>query len=250
MNSAYKISIITVAYNAEQFIERTLLSVIEQTYENIEYIIIDGKSKDNTLTIVNKYKDNISKIISEPDKSLYDAMNKGIAAATGDYIWFMNAGDRIFTKNTLSHIMENSNGEDFIYGNYIMVDEAGNTFKGHKEPPLDTEISARSFMNGMVVCHQSMLVKRSIAEQYDLVNWKISADIDWCIRTLKNAKTFKLIPEIWCWFLTGGVSDTSRFKSNKERFKIAKKHFGLLAAVWSQFKAGIRFLKKKIVQTK
>lgn len=246
MNSQYKISIITVAFNAEQFIERTIKSVIEQTYSNIEYIIIDGNSKDNTLQITEQYGSHITTLLSEPDKSLYDAMNKGIKAATGDYLWFMNAGDRIYDKDTLANIMQQCKGEDFVYGDYIMVDEEGHTYKGHKDPPSDKTISARSFINGMVVCHQSMLIKRSIAEFYDFEQWRISADIDWCIRTLKNARSFKYVAQYWCWFLTGGVSDQSRFKSNRERYKIARKHFGWFAATWAQFKAGLRFAGKKL----
>lgn len=246
MTAPYKISIITVAFNAEKFIERTLKSVVEQTYPHIEYIIVDGKSKDSTLQIVDRYKDRISILISEPDKSLYDAMNKGIKAATGDYLWFMNAGDRIYSNDTLENIMQQCSGEDFLYGDYTMIDEEGNTFKGHKDPPSDKKISAKSFINGMVICHQSMMAKRSIAELYDFQQWRISADIDWCIRTLKNARTFKYTHTYWCWFLTGGVSDQGRFKSNKERYKIAQKHFGWFAATWAQFKAGLRFLGKKM----
>ena len=103
-----KVTVITVCYNAETGIEKTIQSVIGQTYQNIEYIIIDGGSKDHTLNIVNKYKDRISKVISEPDKGIYDAMNKGILAATGDWINFMNVGDSFFSPDTLSKVFEKS----------------------------------------------------------------------------------------------------------------------------------------------
>jgi Glycosyltransferases involved in cell wall biogenesis len=88
-----RFSIITVTYNAEKVIEKTIQSIVGQTYKNYEYIIIDGASKDSTLAIIDKYRDNVNKLISEPDKGLYDAMNKGIAAASGDYLCFLNAGD-------------------------------------------------------------------------------------------------------------------------------------------------------------
>ena len=101
-----KISVITISYNAEKEIEKTILSVISQTYDNIEYIIVDGASKDNTISIVNKYKKKISCVISEPDKGIYDAMNKGIMHATGEWLIMRNAGDVFCDKSVLQNILE------------------------------------------------------------------------------------------------------------------------------------------------
>src|SRR4051812_1110497 len=96
------LSVITVVYNNVSHIERTLLSVLDQTYPHIEYIVIDGASTDGTLVIIEKYKDRIAKLISEPDKGIYDAMNKGLAIATGDYVLFMNSGDEIYARETVA----------------------------------------------------------------------------------------------------------------------------------------------------
>ena len=105
-----KVSIITVVFNGENIIEKTMQSVFAQTYDNIEYIIVDGKSSDNTLSIIEKYKEKISVLISEKDKGLYDAMNKGLQVATGDYVWFMNGGDQIADAQVLTKIFCRING--------------------------------------------------------------------------------------------------------------------------------------------
>src|ERR1700689_2743832 len=98
------LSVITVVYNNVKDIERTILSVINQTYPNIEYIIVDGLSTDGTLDVINRYKTKIAKLIREKDKGIYDAMNKGLAAATGDYVIFMNSGDGFFAKDTVANV--------------------------------------------------------------------------------------------------------------------------------------------------
>ena len=117
-----KITIITICYNAEACIERTILSVINQTYPNIEYIIIDGNSTDNTLQIVEKYKDKITKIISEPDKGIYDAMNKGLRITTGDWVNFMNAGDSFYSNDVLGKVFcQDYSGISVIWGDAMLI---------------------------------------------------------------------------------------------------------------------------------
>ena len=121
-----KISVITISYNAEKEIEKTILSVISQTYSNIEYLIIDGASKDDTMVIVNKYKDRISHIVSEPDKGIYDAMNKGVKYATGEWIVMMNAGDIFNNESVLQNIMNNiPEGKSFLYSDFYIVGSDG-----------------------------------------------------------------------------------------------------------------------------
>lgn len=124
-----KFSIITVTYNAENVLEDTIQSVITQTYKNVEYIIVDGKSTDKTMEIVGRYKEHIHTVVSERDKGLYDAMNKGIALATGDYVCFLNAGDELHEDDTLQLMVHSLAGlnelPDVIYGETAIVDEEG-----------------------------------------------------------------------------------------------------------------------------
>mgnify|MGYP000032375656 CR=1 FL=1 len=239
------VSVITVAYNAAEFIERTIQSVIAQTYDSIEYVIIDGKSKDGTLDIVKKYESQIDILVSEKDKSLYDAMNKGIRHATGDYIVFMNAGDCFAAADTLEQAMKGSNQADLVYGLALRIDEDGNERAWHKKTPIPAKLSHKNFINGMIICHQCFVVKRSCAEEYDLSVWKIANDIDWCIRTMKNVKTKHFYDEVFCHFLEGGVSDERRWKAFRERFEISKKHFGLFPTLFQQFLIAINVLKRR-----
>jgi glycosyltransferase involved in cell wall biosynthesis len=229
-----KISIITVSYNAEIFLERTIKSVIAQTYKNIEYIIVDGASTDGTVSLIKQYEIYISNWISEKDKGHYDAMNKGLKMATGDYVWFMNAGDRIYDENTLENIISKSDNEDFIYGDTVRVKENGQQRGYHKQKPKDTNLSYRSFINGMVICHQSMMVKRSKAPEYDIAHWRVSNDIEWAIRVLKNCHTYNDTDIIWCRYLDGGISDRHRLQGLIERFDICRRHFGLIPALAAQ----------------
>ena len=123
-----KFSVITVTYNAEAVLEDTIQSVISQTYRHVEYIIVDGASKDKTLSIIDRYKDHIAKVTSEPDKGLYDAMNKGIRLATGDYLCFLNAGDSFHEDDTLQqmvHTLPGSELPDVMYGETALVDKEG-----------------------------------------------------------------------------------------------------------------------------
>lgn len=239
-----KVSIITISYNAEAYIERTIRSVIEQTYSNIEYVIVDGVSKDGTLDIIKKYEKHIDTFISEPDKNLYDAMNKGIGLATGDYIVFMNSGDIIHSPRALEEMMENNENADLIYGKAEYVNEEGVRRPWHKKTPKPKQLNAKSFMSGMVICHQCMIVKRSIAPLYELDRWKIASDIDWSIRVMKNVKTTHFYDEIFCDFLEGGVSDNQRKWAMEDRFKISVLHFGLFAALVEQVKIVLNAIKR------
>lgn len=130
-----KITVVTVTYNCEEIISKTLESCCHQDYENMEYIIIDGTSKDKTLDIIKTYSEKISLLISEPDKGIYDAMNKGIDAASGEWIFFLNAGDVFYSDNTLSKIFTgNLNDVDAVLGNYYSTDKDGINFHKVERP--------------------------------------------------------------------------------------------------------------------
>ncbi len=170
MNNYPQITIITVCYNAEKDIEKTILSVINQTYDNIEYIVIDGGSNDGTLSVINKYASKIDKVISEPDKGIYDAMNKGIKLAKGDWINFMNAGDSYVDADVLKLVSDNINNNcDIIYGDIIIEEEFAYYYvKAKPIEMLNTE---------MPFCHQTVFTKTKVIKKYlfDL-NYKILAD--------------------------------------------------------------------------
>lgn len=239
-----KVSIITVSFNAEKYIERTIKSVLCQTYPNIEYIIIDGASKDGTLEIIKKYEARIDYFLSEPDRSHFDAMNKGLAKATGDYILYMNAGDCIYKETSLENMMRGSDMADFIYSKAEYIDEAGNRRPWHKKAPRPEKINVKSFLNGMVICHHCMIVKREITPAYTLEPWKVSNDLDWAIRIMKQVKTVHFYDDIFCLYLEGGISAKQRKKSAKERFDITALHFGFFPALFEQFKIALQILKR------
>jgi glycosyltransferase involved in cell wall biosynthesis len=241
-----KLSIITITYQAEKFVDRTIQSVISQgNRPEIEYIIIDGASKDGTLAIVEKYRANIDIIVSEPDRGIYDAMNKGIQQATGDYLIFMNAGDCFASNNTLDSLLEAINNQpDVIVGDALFVDLAGKELglrsevTPHKIPAI---LSWKSFQYGMVICHQSFIVKRSIAPLYDLT-YRLSSDIDWEIHCLKRSKkTIQLAIPI-CRYLTGGASVQNLKRSWQERFQVMERHFGFWHTVFAHLKIVTRGL--------
>ena len=235
MNCTHPIfSIITVTYNAGKVLEDTILSVISQTYRNVEYIIVDGASKDNTLEIIGKYSKYISKMVSEPDKGLYDAMNKGIRMATGDYLCFLNAGDKFHDKETLQQIAEtlkNKDLPDVIYGETAIVDEVGN-FLHMRRLSTPEHLNWRSFKQGMLVCHQAFLAKRELTlkHPYDM-HYRFSADFDWCIRIMKEAKCLHNTRLTLVDYLNEGMTTRNHKASLKERFRIMVKHYGWVSTI-------------------
>jgi len=227
-----RFSIITVTYNAEKVIEDTIQSVVTQTYKNYEYIIIDGASKDNTLSIIDKYKSQISKVVSEPDNGLYEAMNKGIAAASGDYLCFLNAGDSFHEDNTLQlmvHSFTDNRLPDIIYGETAIVNEEGHFLHMRRLKTPET-LTWKSFKQGMLVCHQAFFAKRSIAEPFDLT-YRFSADFDWCIRAMKKASTLHNTHTTIIDYLDEGLTTQNHKASLKERFHIMAKHYGWINTV-------------------
>ena len=219
-----KLSVITVVYNNVQDIERTLLSVLNQTYPNIEYIIVDGASTDGTLDVINKYK--VVKLISESDKGIYDAMNKGLAIATGDYVLFMNSGDEIYTLDTVAKIFATEPDADIYYGETEIINSKGESMgqRRHKAPD---QFTWRGFNLGMSISHQAIYIKRSLLEPYDST-YQLSADIDWIIRAAKKAKKIVNTHQYVAKYLFGGISKKKHKQSLIERFQIMRKHYGLL----------------------
>jgi len=243
-----KISIITATYNAEATLERTLQSVAQQTYSDIEHLIIDGASTDRTLEIARQYPHAI--VFSEPDKGLYDAMNKGLQHATGDYLCFLNAGDKLHSKETLAHIVSSvpdSSPIGVIYGDTHIVDAQGNFLRNRRLTPPE-HLTWQSFKEGMLVCHQAFYINRQIALPYDMT-YRFSADFDWCIRCMKEGEKRGMqnlyVHEPLADYLAEGMTTANHKASLKERFQIMAKHYGLLPTIGQHIWFIFRVLVKK-----
>lgn len=218
-----KISVVTVVLNNRNQIEDTILSVINQTYTNIEYIIIDGGSTDGTLGIIEKYKNSISVIVSEPDKGLYDAMNKGTEKATGEWIIYMNSGDIFSSEKILKEIIYNYleiKNKNLLYSDYITINSLGEK-KYYK---------ARSLNNlwiGSPTSHQSIFVKTSIAKNHLFdIHYKINADYDFIYKTYKKYGGFMYLQGLSISQCAGyeGISKTvSPFFTLRENFLVSSK---------------------------
>lgn len=223
-----RISIITVCYNAATTIASTLRSVTAQTYPHIEHIVIDGASTDSTLELVKQLAPT-AQLYSEPDRGIYDAMNKGLDRATGDYLWYMNAGDALPSADTVERLVAATCATqlpDIIYGDTRLVDSEGRDLGLRRlRPPR--ELNWRSFERGMLVCHQAILVKRSLAPKYDL-RYRFSADVDWCIRAMKEARDLTFYPQVIACYLSEGTTTANHRASLLERFDIMRRHYGLV----------------------
>jgi glycosyltransferase involved in cell wall biosynthesis len=231
------VSIITVVYNGADLLEGTLLSVLGQSYPNIEYIIVDGASADGTLGIIRRYEREIAQWASAPDKGIYDAMNKGLQMARGQYVWFMNCGDRIHAPDTLSRVMADWSPEvDALYGDTLLVDAARKPLGRRSQATphrLPESLNWKSLRYGMVVCHQSFLIRRALAPRY--IEDNLSADIDWAIRALKRCRVVRNTQLILSDYLIGGISVQRHRQSLLDRYSILKRHFGALPNIWNHF---------------
>lgn len=241
-----KFSIITVTYNAGAVLEDTIQSVITQTYRNVEYIIVDGGSKDHTLDIINRYREHIHTLVSEPDKGLYDAMNKGIRLATGDYLCFLNAGDELHEDDTLQLMVHSITGTelpDVLYGETAIVDEEGH-FLRMRRLSAPENLNWKSFKDGMLVCHQAFFPRRELAEPYDL-RYRFSADFDWCIRIMEKSHTLHNTHLTLIDYLSEGMTTRNHRASLHERFRIMCRHYGYLSTLARHAWFALRLLLKK-----
>lgn len=260
-----RFSIITVTYNAEKCLRLTLDSVLAQTYAGIEHIIVDGKSADRTIELANEYRDKSKKaapehavnIVSEADRGIYDAMNKGLAMATGDYICFLNAGDSLPEARTIEQIaavagrrkLEDGAMPAVLYGDTDIVDNNGAYLHPRRHRPPQ-RLTWRSFSNGMLVCHQAFYARADIAKQekYDL-RYRYSADVDWCIRVMKKAEQLnKKIVNLnmtVAHYMEEGQTTLNHRKSLRERFNVMCRHYGWLTTVAKHLWFVIRSLKNR-----
>src|SRR5690606_6532908 len=238
-----KISIITVCYNSSETIEDTLKSVASQTYNDIEYIIIDGNSKDNTLEIISKYKHIVSRLVSESDKGLYDAMNKGIKLATGDYIGILNSDDTFYEPETIAKVA------NFLAKNPL--DACTGDIVQHRNGKVIRKYSSKNWSPeklkiGYMPPHPSIFFKRELFQKFGLyqLGYKIAADYELIIRYfLKFGISYKYSGIITTSMAVGGES-SSGMSSYKKITEEVDKGFKSNDIAYSPFKVKYRFVWK------
>ena len=249
-----RFSIVTITWNAEHSLQRTLNSVGGQSYAHVEHLIVDGGSTDDTIAMAKRYQTSSQHevvITSEPDKGLYDAMNKGLQRATGDYILFLNAGDTLHapdTLETIASVIINTNSPAVVYGDTAITDAKGQFLHLRRLRPPE-RLTWRSFRQGMLVCHQAFYARLDIARQlpYDL-QYRYSADVDWCIRVMKEAERLELplvnTHQVVCDFEDGGATTQHHRESLKERFRVMRHHYGLATTLAMHLWFVVRTMKK------
>ena len=215
-----KISIVTICYNNEKDIRATIESVVNQTYPYIEYIIKDGGSKDGTLAVVEEYKDKIAQIISAPDKGLYDAINTGIKAATGDVVGLIHAGDQLYDNEVVADIVRffKENDVDVMYGHSRIVNTEGVTKRINRSPEFSRGLVKRGWMPS----HQSIYVKRELFDKYGYYSQNVggSGDYEWFIKYFyvnADKLKIKLNDRYIVKFFLGGQSTSNLASRGKKK---------------------------------
>lgn len=234
------VSIITIVYNGAETIEKTIKSVAALSYPHVEYIVVDGGSKDGTVDLIQKYPSHIARWISEPDKGLYDAMNKGIDLATGQYLWFINSGDEAASPDILNQIFAQCADADVYYGNTMLIDANGQELGQRRLTPPE-HLTWKDFKNGMRVSHQSFICKKSLAPKYNLA-YRFSADYEWCLLILKKAQSICNTHLTISRFLEGGLTKKNIVPGLKERFRIMRQHFGLITTLLTHIPLGLKLV--------
>ena len=243
-----RITYVTITFNAAKVLQRTLDSVLQQDYPNIVHLIIDGASTDDTMKLVDDYiaRSNASEnghriqVTSEPDKGIYDAMNKGLRSLDGDYVCFLNAGDFLPSPDTVSKIAEaatnthhqtpNTQLPAVLYGDTDIVDGEGR-FLHHRRLSPPENLTWKSFRQGMLVCHQAFYARTdfAIATPYDM-QYRYSADVDWCIRVMKAAEKENVpllnLNMVVANYTEEGQTTLHHRESLWERYRVMEHHYG------------------------
>lgn len=220
--------------------------LVEQTCRLFEHIVIDGASTDRTVEVVKSYGLEETTVISEPDRGLYDAMNKGLAEAKGDYVLFLNAGDRFPSPDTLQLYADTIMDNDYpgiVYGQTDIVDSKGRKI-GERHLRAPAELTLGSFAEGMVVCHQAFMALRRITSSFSL-KFRFSSDYDWCIRCLQHSHQNVYIDAVVVNYLSEGTTTANRRKSLEERLKIMCYYYGTWPTIKRHFSFIPRFIKQR-----
>lgn len=279
-----KFTIATVCYNAGRLLQRTIASVEAQDYPAVEHLIVDGNSRDETLAHIHHYQERNSRAAiqheivcrSEPDEGLYDAMNKALRLATGDYILFLNAGDKFHSTSTLSDIAaqltsayaltdDETADEDaadrltslvrrqlpaVVYGHTDLVDDEGRFLRHRRLAPPET-LTWKSFRGGMLVCHQAFFARTDLAKAtpYNDEKYRFSADFDWCIRIMKEGARLRLPMHnthlVVADYLSEGLTTKNHKASLMERYDVMCVHYGKFRAFMQHVWFAVRSVIKK-----
>lgn len=256
-----KITVVTVTYQAEALIARTIKSVEAQDYPYVEHLIVDGNSQDDTLTHIHHYQERNSiapvrheiVCISEPDEGLYDAMNKALDLTTGNYLLYLNAGDTFHATDTLSLLAQAIKNSQIkpavVFGDTHLVDLQGRFLRPRRLAPPE-ELTWHDFSDGMLVCHQSFLAATDLARaaRYDR-RYRYSADFDWCIRITQQAEKLRRplvnAHAVIADYLSEGMTTRHRKASLFERFRIMARHYGLIPTLTRHVWFVVRVFTKK-----
>jgi len=213
-----KVSVITVTFNAASVVEDALASVAMQDYSSIEQVVVDGGSTDGTLQIVERYAGENFQVISEPDRGIYDAMNKGVQLATGEVILFLNADDRLAHTTSVSDLQapfRTAPGPDIVIGDAIVRSVSHDLYRSHSRiTPLNIGFEP--------VCHQALLAKKVLFDSVGMfdLQYRICADTEWLVRCADANASFLHVPRVVCWYATGGESDRHAALRVKEKTQI------------------------------
>ncbi|MGZ0708188.1 glycosyltransferase family 2 protein [Coraliomargarita sp. W4R53] len=227
-----KISIITVCFNARAALAATQASVFAQDSDDFEWIVIDGASGDGTVADLQALDDPRVNYLSEPDRGIYDAMNKGLARARGEFVWFLNAGDVFYDETVLGQVSAAYPSADIIFGEAMVRSEDGRVLGLRSEVlphQCPDQLLKAGFKRGMLVSHQAFVVRRDCAPMYDL-SYQLSADLDWMLRILDAAPRSQRL-QVLVTIVREGATTRGWKKSQWERFQILAKHFGYVNTV-------------------
>ena len=235
----HKLSIITINFNNLAGLQKTVESVGSHLPEGVEWIVVDGNSTDGSVEYISEAPFSLK--IIEKDKGIYDAMNKGLKAAQGEYVWFMNSGDRFHSGDSVSRMLDflvRFPAVDCFYGDTEFVDEKYQPMgliSKLKPQKFPLNLTKSSFRTGMSICHQSFVVRKSLCDEYNL-KYRFAADVDWIIRILDKNPVTMPVDFVVADFAVGGSSYLHTKKAMKERFQILGEHYGyfanILAHIW------------------
>jgi glycosyltransferase involved in cell wall biosynthesis len=242
------ISLITVVYNGESLLADTLRSAINQTYKNIELVIIDGGSSDQTVAVAKQFSAHTGILISEKDKGIYDAMNKGIKAAKGEWVYFLNAGDSFYDNNVLTDIFsKNLDAIDLVYGKVQTVNEPTGVDYIMGEP-----VTIRNFYHKYPVCHQATFTRKSAFEAVGPYNdtYKIAADSEWFVRFFQSGSNQALfIDRIIAYYDIQGASYHKRMLSQRELMRFSDQYFPFTIKWLNRIMYPIIYLKVWVIRS-